>query len=243
MLPLSGPLAPSSTRGIQKRWTARSVRWQSGSQGATGLCPPKPCASWRGHRHGRFWPRRGHLCTQKAGGLTIVRRKTTSRRHNEEDTTNKWQQSWNESRKGRWTYTCVPDIRRWKNRDFGELTYYTTEMLTGHGNFQEFLCRINRASSDSCLHCEAHDVDTVEHTILKCKELREVRAGLHAEDIPDLVKKMLISEDEWGRITRRIDAIMKLKEKLGKDHEKDRCDHEAEGFYGMRAPDYPDGDG
>ena len=59
-------------------------------------------------------------------------------------------------------------------------------------------------------------MDTVDHTILKCEGLREARAELCAGDIPDLVEKMLTSEEEWRRISRRIDAIMKLKEELEK---------------------------
>ena len=76
-----------------------------------------------------------------------------------------------QAKKGRSTYSCIPDIRSWIQRGHGELSYHTSQMLTGHENFRKFLHRIGETPSDSCLFCREHAEYTVDHTILRCKGL------------------------------------------------------------------------
>ena len=127
----------------------------------------------------------------------------------------RWQGLWDASPKGRWTHQCIPDIRRWHDREFGELTYYTAQMLTGHGDFQTFLHRIGKSPSDTCLHCEEHPEDTVTHTILECRALEEQRRGLRFGTVPRLVEAMLESCENWKSITLKVDSIMSRKRELG----------------------------
>ena len=132
----------------------------------------------------------------------------------QEETMEKWQKRWEGATTGRWTFACIPDLKKWCERKFGELTYFTAQMLTGHGNFQTYLARIEKAPSERCVLCTSQVSDDVEHTILRCPALEQERDRLTAASIPAVVGDMLRSEEDWRRITRTVDAIMRKKEEL-----------------------------
>ena len=52
-----------------------------------------------------------------------------------ENTIKKLQDRWNSSACGRWTYDLIHDINIWLNRKHGELDFYMTQMISGHGVF------------------------------------------------------------------------------------------------------------
>lgn len=59
-----------------------------------------------------------------------------------------------------------PHLSKWLLRNFGEINFYITQMLTGHGSFGHYLRRMNKRETAECYHCTADD-DT-EHTIFEC---------------------------------------------------------------------------
>lgn len=59
-----------------------------------------------------------------------------------------------------------PIIEEWTESKVG-LPFHATQMLTGHGCFGRYLCRIGRESTKRCWHCDALD-DTAEHTLERC---------------------------------------------------------------------------
>lgn len=61
-------------------------------------------------------------------------------------------------------------FQEWIERKHGGMNYYLTQILTGHGCFNSFLRRINKAESEICSHCEEGRVDKVEHTLSRCEE-------------------------------------------------------------------------
>lgn len=54
----------------------------------------------------------------------------------EEESWVEWQQRWDSAQTGRWTHQSIPRVREQCEREFGDLTYYTTQVLAGHGNFR-----------------------------------------------------------------------------------------------------------
>lgn len=85
-----------------------------------------------------------------------------------------WQRRWNESDKGRWTFTLIPDIETWINRKGGELTFEVTQFLSGHGSFGSYLARIGKGRPD----CTQYGVaDTPEHTFFNCEKWGMEREG------------------------------------------------------------------
>ena len=133
----------------------------------------------------------------------------------EEEALMEWQRRWDASANGRWTHQCVPNIATWINRKFGDLNYFLTQVLTGHGDFQTYLCRIGKAPSPTCLFCDVHPEDTVEHTVMECKAFEHERRGIRAGNIPEMVSHMHQSSEAWEYHCRKIACIMKKKHVLG----------------------------
>jgi len=61
----------------------------------------------------------------------------------------------------------LPMFARWVGRGWGQITFRVAQVLTGHGCFGQYLCRIGREMSPRCHHCE-EDRDTAQHTLEAC---------------------------------------------------------------------------
>ena len=125
-----------------------------------------------------------------------------------------WQTRWQESNKGRWTARLIPLIAPWLQRRHGEVNYFLTQMLTGHGLFSDYLHRVGRAVSPMCRHCGA-EVDGPEHTFFACPRWNEERR--EAEDdtgilTPDnVVSVMLESDARWATIAGFAERLLRAK--------------------------------
>ena len=69
------------------------------------------------------------------------------------DSMNAWQNRWKKGQTGRWTYRLIPDLRAWTERQHGEVDYYLTQFLTGHGYFRGLLKEWQKVATGQCLHC------------------------------------------------------------------------------------------
>jgi len=77
-----------------------------------------------------------------------------------------WQVRWNNSIKGRWTYSLIPDVRLRVSTPLW-LNHGISHFLTGHGDLVE---------SPTC-RCGTED-ETVEHVIFRCAIMAEERQRL-----------------------------------------------------------------
>jgi hypothetical protein len=73
------------------------------------------------------------------------------RRRERSVTMGKWQEGWDSSQRGRWTYQLVPRLSVWLERGHGEVSFRMAQCMTGHGVFYRFLKK-NRQSSISQLY-------------------------------------------------------------------------------------------
>lgn len=135
-----------------------------------------------------------------------------------DETITRWQHRWDQADKGRWTHQCIPSIKSWIDRKHGEVTYFTAQMLTGHGCFRRFLHRIGKAAEPTCSLCALDEEDDPHHTFIVCPTFAMQRRTILAVDVPDMVRQMLSSENEWERISRLVACILKKKEALIKAH-------------------------
>ncbi|KAJ8912476.1 hypothetical protein NQ315_014576 [Exocentrus adspersus] len=126
-----------------------------------------------------------------------------------------WQERWENSRKGRWTFGIIPDIRRWINRSYGETDYFLTQALTGHGCFKKYLFERRRSVDDQCPYCK--ECDTVEHTLFNCRHWSHLRQE-YAEkcglpfDIGTMGEKLTDTEASWKEIYETVRKIIETKE-------------------------------
>lgn len=89
-------------------------------------------------------------------------------------TTTKWQQEWDaEAITFQWTKKLISEIKNWVERKHGEINYYLTQLLSGHGRFNSYLCRFNIKDNDHCIYCG--QTATSEYTVLKCSRWNSIR--------------------------------------------------------------------
>ena len=127
-------------------------------------------------------------------------------------TVEKWQAQWASSTKGRWTHRLIPEIIPWIERRHGELNYYLTQLLTGHGCFRSYLCQTNNDTSDLCPACPLV-VEDANHVIFHCPRFAEERAELHslsqvALEPETLVGFMLSAEPNWQAVSSFAQSVM-----------------------------------
>ena len=125
-----------------------------------------------------------------------------------------WQSRWDEGRWGRWTARLIPRIDRWVNRPHGEVNYYLTQLLTGHGLFRAFLHLMRKVPDPACAHCGSPRDDAL-HTFFECERWRVLRHGLD-ESVggigPDnIVGLMLQSEESWTRVAVYVETVLREK--------------------------------
>ena len=86
-----------------------------------------------------------------------------------------WQHAWEnlEQEKRNWTTVLIPHVETWCKREHGEVNFYLTQFLSGHGNFGSYLKRFKIKESDACAFC--WEIDTPEHTFFKCPKWKDNR--------------------------------------------------------------------
>ena len=142
--------------------------------------------------------------------------KETIRREAREETIKRWQQRYNGEQTGRWTHTLLPDLKRWTTREHGQMRYYLTQALTGHGCFRSYLKRFKLTDDNICEYCETEE-DNVEHTLFRCTNWQHLREHAN-EELGYLLTKenlgdtLLKSQEHWSIVEHLVNSILKIKE-------------------------------
>jgi len=80
-----------------------------------------------------------------------------------------WQAAWDISSKDRWTHQLIPSIEPWLNRKHGQVDFYLTQALSGHGCFRSFLKRFGHDTEDGCPECGSGIVEDAQHVLFECR--------------------------------------------------------------------------
>lgn len=143
-----------------------------------------------------------------------------------------WQREWEVAREGRWTHRLIRDLNRWCGRNFGEVSFHLTQVLTGHGCFAAYLKRFGIQESDSCAQCGTSP-DDPEHAIFQCDAWENWRRSTCAQlDIetlsPDnVISTMLKSAVNWTAISKLLQRIMSTRE--AEERERQRISANVQG--------------
>lgn len=126
-----------------------------------------------------------------------------------------WQRLWDEETRGRWTAALITNVKAWISRKHGEVGYYMTQLLSGHGYFRSYLHKIRKAMSEECLYCPG-EIDDACHTFFHCDKWVERRRKLSVEIGAQLypgniVETMLQKEDHWNRVAQYARTILLAK--------------------------------
>lgn len=129
-----------------------------------------------------------------------------------------WNSEWNDVRNlgtASWTKILIRDIDKWTKRTHGEINYFWTQFLSGHGQFKAYLKRMKVCESNICKYC--FEVDTVAHTFFACPRWGAERAQINQatrstlnED--NIIEKALSSTEQWNYIQGFIEKILRQKE-------------------------------
>ncbi|XP_076301560.1 uncharacterized protein LOC143219497 [Lasioglossum baleicum] len=150
------------------------------------------------------------------------RRKTIKkmlRRIVKERTHDKWQAKWDVSTVGRRTHQLIPNTEEWNSRKHGQLDFYLTQALTGHGVFNVFRHRIGKAALPECWYHQGVE-DDPDHTFIQCNHWEEERARLavkldvQPEDLSMklIIAKMLNSKSHWRAAKYFFKEVLQKKE-------------------------------
>ncbi|XP_046978124.1 uncharacterized protein LOC124543846, partial [Vanessa cardui] len=115
----------------------------------------------------------------------------------------------------------------WLTRSHGALSFRLTQVLTGHGCFGRYLCRIGREPTSQCHHCGDGRDDTALHTLAECPAWAEQRRDLVAAvgvaagnlSLPAVVSAMVRSEAGWSAVATFCEEVMLAKEAAERERE------------------------
>jgi len=114
-----------------------------------------------------------------------------------------------------------PRLADWAERGKGGISFRTTQVMTGHRCFGEYLCWIERERTTRCHHCGTSE-DTA-HTLEECPAWADERSVLVVAvgrdlSLPAIIDKILGSERSWRAVVHFCEAVISQKE----DHERAR---------------------
>ncbi|XP_039761445.1 uncharacterized protein LOC120634735 [Pararge aegeria] len=118
----------------------------------------------------------------------------------------------------------LPNFEAWLARSRGNVTFRLTQVLTGHGCFGEYLCRIGREATPRCHHC-GENQDTAQHTLAECSAWNPERVALvshvGSDLFPSAVVAAMLAEDEaWIAMVTFCEIVMAKKEAAERDRER-----------------------
>nr|XP_041632428.1 uncharacterized protein LOC121502779 [Drosophila kikkawai] len=126
----------------------------------------------------------------------------------------RWQARWDNASTGRWTHRLIPDLDQWIHRRHGQVDFYTTQLITGHGCFKAYLHRFKHEADPSCDYCGGASVADAEHAFFECPLFRAEREAAEATTNRRLTPEtiigcMLETPSNWDAVTDMAATVMR----------------------------------
>lgn len=133
------------------------------------------------------------------------------------DLIDRWQTRWDCETRGIWTKKLIPNIDRWLNRSYGDIDYYITQALSGHGTFNKYLFDRGKRESAECNYCHEAE-DDVEHTLFECPRWTVIREEYRIKtgemfELNVVKRNLLAVKEKWSAMYETIKFIMNTKER------------------------------
>jgi len=129
-------------------------------------------------------------------------------------TMQEWQSQWDQEPRGRWSYRLIRCLKSWIERPFGEIDYYLTQFLSGHGYFLSYLYRMGKVASPDCIYCPGIS-DDAHHTFFICPKWERNRRHLEEQcghvTPENIVPTMTRGQSTWDLVSRYVHDILHLK--------------------------------
>jgi len=126
---------------------------------------------------------------------------------------------WENETRGRTTFEFFPNIEERKMASWIEANYYTTQYMSGHGNFRSKLRKFNLVKNNKC---QCGQLDTPTHTFLECTKYKEQRKEYEMELQKAGISwpanwKQSVTEKIFTITTNFVTAVLKKKELCDKE--------------------------
>jgi hypothetical protein len=139
----------------------------------------------------------------------------------------KWKERLETPSAGHLTIGAIrPVLERWVGRNGGFLSFHLVQILSGHGCFGRYLCRV--AGREPTMECHAcgDAEDTAQHTLAVCPTWAEQRAALvavvgHDLSLPAVVEAMVGGDRSWKAVASFCEDVMAQKEAAERGREED----------------------
>nr|XP_041630343.1 uncharacterized protein LOC121501883 [Drosophila kikkawai] len=111
-------------------------------------------------------------------------------------------------------WALIPDLAPWLQRRHGQLDFYTTQIITGHGCFKAYHHRFKHEDDPYCDYCGSDFTEDAEHAFSVCPLFSAERAALEAAMnrslTPDnLVGCMLETPSKWNAAAEMAATVMR----------------------------------
>ena len=146
-----------------------------------------------------------------------VRRVKKAKRSVEEErreTVKRWQRLWSQSNKEKWTRKLIPGVPPWYYKAHEEINHFLTQLLTRHGDFNQYLYRIGKIPSAMC-QCGS-EIETAKRLFLECERRRSERENMKLKigldiNTDEIEGHMIRTEKQWDAVSEFATRVLKKK--------------------------------
>lgn len=135
-----------------------------------------------------------------------------------EQTMEVWQSRWENETAGRWTARLIKQVGPWFNRGHGDVSFWLTQFLSGHGYFRSYLAKHNKVTDPTCRFC-GYVKDDARHTFFVCPRFAENRldlADIIGDFSPDsIIETMLGDPGAWRAVSGYVEGVLLAKRDEG----------------------------
>ncbi|XP_011858129.1 PREDICTED: uncharacterized protein LOC105555700 [Vollenhovia emeryi] len=204
-------------RGAQRRMAIRAIRgYRTVSHTAATLMAGMPPLDLVAAGYAQVYRRTRELRGQGVPVTARVRRLLGAQARRE--TREEWRTRLSgPNTPGKRTVEAIlPCLDSWLERPWARASFRTSQVLTWHGCFGEYLRRIGREATEKCHHCGA-DKDSAQHTLEECPEWDAQRRVLVDRIELDLSPRAIISavtgdRSKWEAFSSFCEHVMLQKE-------------------------------
>lgn len=112
--------------------------------------------------------------------------------------------------------SIFPIFDLWINRTHGNLNYYLTQVITGHGNFRNYLFKIKKSDNPDCLFC-TNVIEDAQHVVETCPEWEVHRIDIRTIfdndlSISNILRCMCGDGDRWRAFSDYVTRVLKIKD-------------------------------
>lgn len=133
-----------------------------------------------------------------------------------------WQRRWNQSTKGRKTYSIFPDVEERLGYKCVSTNHYVTQFLTGHRDFAKKLVKLGIRRTAICACGEEQEI--ADHVLLHCRMFKEERLQLRGKCEENEITwppeiRMLCAKDLYREFKITAGKILRRKERTRISHQ------------------------